>query len=53
MFIFRLLVGILPALSFLRNTLRLQGKDGKDAPQHARAEQALTADWDKAIGAAQ
>jgi len=53
LFVFRLFVGILPALFFGRNTPCLQKQDKQYAAPYTRAAQALTADWDKAIGAAQ
>ena len=44
LFIFRLLVGILPVLFSRRSPLRLQEQDRQDAQQHTRSAQALTTD---------
>ena len=44
LFIFRLLVDILPALLFRRGPLRLQEKDRQNAQQYTKSAQALTTD---------
>ena len=44
LFIFRLLVDILPALLFRRGPLRLQEKDRQNAQQYTKSAQALTSD---------
>ena len=44
LFIFRLLVGILPVLFSRRSPLRLQEQDRQDAQQYTKSAQALTTD---------
>ena len=44
LFIFRLLVGILPALLSRRSPLRLQEEDRQYAQQYTKSAQALTTD---------